>query len=482
MVCYRRHGHNEGDDPKFTQPHLYALIEKHPNPREVYTNFLLENGEADAKELAKEMEKKFWADLQERLDEVKQNPLPYKYQPPELVWKSMRKAKIEDFDQSPVTAISEGDFKKLFDALMSWPEGFKPLKKVEKIIQDKIKLFKEEGKIDWATGELLAYASLLLDGHDVRLSGQDVRRGTFSHRHAVLRDEENDKAYSRLSRIEGANGIFRIYNSLLSEYGVLGFEYGYAMANPNALVLWEAQFGDFCNGAQTMIDQFLVAGEQKWNRMNGVSLLLPHGYEGQGPEHSSARMERFLQLCAELNIIVTNVTTAANFFHLLRRQIAWPFRKPLVNFSPKANLRHPGSYSLSSEFVFRRFQETIDDTFVTEPATVKKVLFCSGKIYFDLAERQLKDNRKDTALIRVEQLYPLPVKQLEALYNKYNKATWFWVQEEPLNMGAASYLQMNLKSLNYGVISRQPSASTATGYNKVHLQEQAEIIDTAFSI
>ena len=482
MVCYRRHGHNEGDDPKFTQPHLYALIEKHPNPREVYTTYLLENGEGDAKELAKEMEKKFWGDLQDRLDEVKQNPLPYNYQQPELVWKSLRKATPEDFEQSPVTAISETDFKKIFDALMSWPSDFKPLKKVEKIIQDKIKLFNEEGKVDWATGELMAYGSLLLDGHDVRMSGQDVRRGTFSHRHAVLRDEETDKAYSRLSRIEGAKGIFRIYNSLLSEYGVLGFEYGYAMANPNALVLWEAQFGDFCNGAQTIIDQFIAAGEQKWNRMNGVTMLLPHGYEGQGPEHSSARMERFLQLCAELNMIVTNITTAANFFHLLRRQIIWSFRKPLINFSPKANLRHPGSYSLMSEFIFRRFQETIDDTFVTDPDQVKKVLFCSGKIYFDLAERQQKEDRKDTAIIRVEQLYPLPVRQLENLYNKYNKATWFWVQEEPLNMGAAMYLQMNLKSINYGVISRQPGASTATGYNKVHQQEQTEIIDTAFSI
>ncbi|MEP7278351.1 MAG: 2-oxoglutarate dehydrogenase E1 component [Bacteroidota bacterium] len=482
MVCYRRHGHNEGDDPKFTQPHMYALIDKHPNPREVYSSFLLENGEADAKELAREMEKKFWGDLQERLDEVKQNPLPYNYQQPELVWKSMRRATWEDFDQSPVTAISEADFKKIFDALMSWPEDFKPLKKVEKIIQDKIKLFKEEGKADWATGELMAYGSLLLEGHDVRMSGQDVRRGTFSHRHAVLRDEVTDKAYNRLSRLEGATGQFRIYNSLLSEYGVLGFEYGYAMANPNSLVLWEAQFGDFCNGAQIIIDQFIAAGEQKWNRMNGITMLLPHGYEGQGPEHSSARLERFLQLCAELNMVVTNITTASNFFHLLRRQVKWPFRKPLINFSPKANLRHHGSYSLASEFIFRRFQETMDDSFISNPAQVKKVLFCSGKIYFDLAERQQKENRKDTAILRVEQLYPLPVKQLEALYNKYNRATWFWVQEEPLNMGAASYLQTNLKTINYGVISRQSSASTATGFNKVHQQEQAEIIDTAFSI
>ncbi len=481
MVCYRRHGHNEGDDPKFTQPHLYALIDKHPNPREVYIKYLLENGEPDAKELAKEMEKKFWADLQERLDEVKQNPLPYHYQQPELWWKSLRRASNGDFDQSPVTAISGDNFKKVFDALMTWPEGFKPLRKVEKILQDKIKLFENERKVDWATGELLAYGSLLLEDKNVRMSGQDVSRGTFSHRHAILRDEVSDKPYNRLSHIPGAKGKFRIYNSLLSEFAVLGFEYGYAMANPNTLVLWEAQFGDFANGAQTMIDQFIAAGEQKWNRMNGVTLLLPHGYEGQGPEHSSARLERFLQLCAEQNMVVANITTAANFFHALRRQLAWPFRKPLIIFSPKANLRHPGSYSGLDEFTRGGFKEVIDDT-TAEINKVKKVLFCSGKIYFDLAERRQKENRADIALVRLEQVYPLPSGQLEALQKKYSKATWFWVQEEPLNMGAASFLQMNLKTVNFGTISRQPSASTATGYNKIHQQEQAEIIDTAFSI
>jgi 2-oxoglutarate dehydrogenase E1 component len=267
----------------------------------------------------------------------------------------------------------------------------------------------------------------------------------------------------------------------LSEYGVLGFEYGYAMANPNALVIWEAQFGDFSNGAQTMIDQFIAAGEQKWQRMNGVVMLLPHGYEGQGPEHSSARLERFLQLCAELNMIVTNITTAANLFHALRRQLVWDFRKPLINFSPKANLRHPGSYSPVEEFVSGQFREVIDDA-QADPAEVKKVLFCSGKLYFELAEKKHKDNRNDVAVVRVEQLYPLPENQLLELYRKYSKATWFWVQEEPLNMGAASFLQMNLKSINYGVISRNASAATATGYAKVHAKEQNEIIETAFSI
>jgi 2-oxoglutarate dehydrogenase E1 component len=480
MVCYRRHGHNEGDDPKFTQPHLYALIDKHPNPREVYVKYLLENGKPEARELAKEMEKKFWNDLQERLDEVKQKPLPYHYQQPELWWKSLRKATIRDFDQSPDTAIPEDNFSEIFKSLMSWPEDFKPLRKVDKILQDKIKLYNTESKVDWATAELMAYASLLQDGKDVRMSGQDVKRGTFSHRHAVLWDEQN-RPYNRLGNIPGAKGKFRIYNSLLSEFGVLGFEYGYAMANPNALVLWEAQFGDFVNGAQTIIDQFIVSAEQKWNRMNGVVLLLPHGYEGQGPEHSSGRMERFLQMCAELNMVVTNITTAANFFHALRRQLAWPFRKPLIIFSPKANLRHAGSYSVVEEFTSGRFRETMDDAYA-DAGKVRKVLCCSGKLYFDLAERQMKEKRKDIAIIRLEQLYPLPITQLESLYSKYSRATWFWVQEEPLNMGAASYLQMNLKSLNFGIISRQPSAATATGYLKVHEQEQAEIIETVFSI
>lgn len=482
MVCYRKHGHNEGDDPKYTQPQLYALIDKHQNPREIYTQFLMQNGEPDAQQLAKEMEKKFWADLQERLDEVKQNPLPYKYQQPELVWKSLGKATEADFEQSPDTAITPEVFKTLFEKLMQCPADFKPLKKVEKLLQDKIKLLETEQKIDWATAELLAYGSILLDGNIVRMSGQDVKRGTFSHRHAVLRDENTNEEYNRLNHFQENQEKFRIYNSLLSEYGVLGFEYGYAMANPNALVIWEAQFGDFCNGAQTMIDQFISAGEQKWQRQNGVVMLLPHGYEGQGPEHSSARLERFLQMCAELNMVITNITTAANLFHSLRRQLAWNFRKPMINFSPKANLRNPGTYSKTTDFTSGGFKEVIDDAYVTDPAQVKKVLLCSGKIFYELADKQEKENRGDVAVVRLEQIYPLPHKQLEALYKKYSKATWFWVQEEPLNMGAASFLQMNLKNINFGVISRNASAATATGYAKVHAAEQAEIINTAFGI
>lgn len=480
MVCYRRHGHNEGDEPKFTQPQLYALIDKHLNPREVYTQYLMQNGAADAQAMAKEMEQGFWSQLQERLDDVKQNPLPYTYQKPEEWWKSLRRAKADDFDASPVTAINEAAFTNLFEGLMQWPADFKPLRKVDKMIQDKLKLLADDQKVDWATGELLAYSSLLAAGMDVRMSGQDVKRGTFSHRHAVIYDEQTNKGHNRLSK-EGQKP-FRIFNSLLSEYAVLGFEYGYSMANPNALVVWEAQFGDFCNGAQTIIDQFIAAAETKWQRMNGVVMLLPHGYEGQGPEHSSARMERFLQMCAELNMVITNVTTAANFFHLLRRQLAWPFRKPLINFSPKANLRHAGSYSSVSEFTTGGFKEVIDDAFVKDAAAVKKVLLCSGKMYFDLAERQQKENRSDVAIIRLEQIYPLPQKQLDELYKKYGKAIWYWVQEEPLNMGAASFLRMNVKNINFYIISRQASAATATGYAKIHAQEQAEIVGTAFSI
>lgn len=481
MVCYRKHGHNEGDDPKFTQPSMYALIEKHPNPREVYVKYLLDNGEEDAKELAKEMETKFWADLQDRLDDVKQHPLPYTYQTPELLWKQLRKAKEEDFEKSPVTAVSEDNFKKVFESIMSLPESFTPLKKVDKLLKDKVKLFNEEGKVDWATAELMAFGTIMLDGTDVRMSGQDVGRGTFSSRHCILRDEKNDTQYNRLTHIPGAEGKIRMYNSLLSENAVLGFEYGYSLATPNALVLWEAQFGDFVNGAQTIIDQFITGAEQKWNRMSGVVMLLPHGYEGQGPEHSSARMERFLIACAELNIVVTNITTAANYFHVLRRQLAWPFRKPLINFAPKANLRHPGTYSDKEAFLTGSFKEVIDDN-AADPDKVKKVLFCSGKVYYDLLEKKLKDNRTDVAVIRLEQIYPLPAKQLGELYQKYKNAVWYWVQEEPLNMGAASFLQMNLKNLNYGIIGRKASASTASGFMKVHKAEQEEIVNTAFTI
>lgn len=482
MVCYRRHGHNEGDDPKFTQPGLYSLIDKHPNPREVYVNWLLAHGKDEATNMAAEMEEKFWDDLQERLDEIKQNPLPYKFQKPELWYQSLRKAVQTDFEKSPQTAVTKEEIIRLFHSIMEIPADFTPLRKVKRILDEKVKLFENEQKFDWATGELLAYASILNDQKDVRMSGQDVRRGTFSHRHAVIRDEKTDDFYNRLSNISETQGKMRIFNSLLSEYAVMGFEYGYAMANPNALVVWEAQFGDFVNGAQIIIDQFLSSSEQKWRRMNGLVLLLPHGYEGQGPEHSSARLERFLQMCAELNMVVTNITTSANFFHALRRQLAWPFRKPLINMSPKANLRHPGSYSPIEDFTVGGFREVLDDISIQDPQKVEKVLFCSGKVYFDLQEKREKEGIEGVALIRLEQLYPLPYEQLAKINDKYSKAVWYWVQEEPLNMGAASFLRLHLNAINFGIISRPPSAASATGYHKIHKEEQEQLLKTAFEV
>lgn len=484
MVCYRKHGHNEGDDPKFTQPDLYALIDKHQNPRELYSQKLEANGEVTSA-LAKELEKTFWADLQDRLDEVKQKPLPYTRQEPELAWASLRRAVDTDFYSSPSTAISKENFEMVFKAIMRVPEGFTPLRKIQKLLDDKIKLYHESQELDWATGELMAYASLLQEGKDVRMSGQDVERGTFSHRHAVISNEEGTKRYNRLSQIAEMQGKFRIYNSLLSEYAVLGFEYGYAMANANTLVIWEAQFGDFCNGAQTIIDQFLSSAETKWGRMNGMVMLLPHGYEGQGPEHSSARMERFLQLCAENNMIITNCTTAANLFHVLRRQLYLPFRKPLVNFSPKANLRLNKAYSNVEEFTNGGFKEVIDDATTGTTTQIKRVLFCSGKVYYDLMEYKIANNRNEVAVVRLEQIYPLPTNQLLALkQQKYRTAEWVWVQEEPRNMGAAAFLKMNLEQeqFRFRILSRMASASTATGFAKVHAEEQALLVESAFKL
>lgn len=484
LVCYRKHGHNEGDDPKFTQPDLYALIDKHPNPREVYIQKLIQKGDVN-EALAKEMEKVFWADLQDRLDEVKQKPLPYTRQEPEVAWANLRRAEDGDFEASPSTAISAEQLDLIVNGLMKLPEGFTPLKKVQKLLEEKMKLYKDNGELDWATGELAAYTSLLLEHKDVRMSGQDVERGTFSHRHAVLNDETTSKKYNRLNHINDTQGTFRIYNSLLSEYAVLGFEYGYAMANPNSLVIWEAQFGDFCNGAQTIIDQFLSSAETKWGKQNGMVMLLPHGYEGQGPEHSSARMERFLALCAENNMYITNCTTAANLFHALRRQVHLEYRKPMINFSPKANLRLNKAYSKIAEFTSGGFREVIDDALIKEIGKVKRVLLCTGKVYYDLLDYKVNNNRDDIAIVRLEQIYPLPTKQLQQLYqSKYKGTQWIWVQEEPRNMGAASFLKMNIDDavMKLGYLTRTASASTATGYSKVHAQEQLALVENAFKL
>lgn len=479
MVCYRRHGHNESDEPKFTQPSLYNLISKHPNPREVYNKLLIDRGDVDA-ELAKQMDKGFRSDLQDRLNLVKQKPLPYQYQPMEKEWKELRRAKQKDFDKSPATGIKQAVIDKVAKALTILPDGFKPIKQIEKQMKQRKDMFFTDKEINWAGAELLAYGSILTEGNKVRFTGQDVQRGTFSHRHSVIRDANTNQPYNSLNYIQEEQEKFEIYNSFLSEFGVLGFEFGYAMANPNALVIWEAQFGDFANGAQVMFDQFIAPSESKWQRMNGLVVLLPHGYEGQGPEHSNARPERFLQLSAENNMIVTNITTPANMFHALRRQLAWPFRKPLINMSPKSLLRHPKVVSPLKEFISDKFQEVIGDDYA-DKKKVKKVLLCTGKMYYDLLEEQQKSKRKDVAVIRIEQLHPFPEAQVEKIINQYSDPQVIWVQEEPVNMGYWSYLlRTYYKRKDIEIAARKPSASPATGYAKVHAMEQERVIRSAF--
>lgn len=479
ILCYRRYGHNESDEPRFTQPLLYKAIEKHPNPREIYIQKLLAQGDIDAN-LAKEMEKDFRGMLQERLNEVKSAEKSTSKTTPlfEGSWKNLRFATDEDFVKSPETGVSKKTLQAIGSTITSLPKDKKFLKKIEKLFDERAKMMANGTGLDWAMGELLAYGSLLSEGHPVRISGQDVERGTFSHRHAVVKLEDSEQEYTPLEHVSD-KAQFSIYNSHLSEYGVLGFEYGYAMARPQGLTIWEAQFGDFFNGAQIIIDQFIASAETKWRRSNGLVMLLPHGYEGQGPEHSSARIERFLELCAENNMQVINCTTPANQFHALRRQLKRDFRKPLVAFTPKSLLRHPQCVSSLDELTKGNFQELIDDNFV-KASGVKRVLLCSGKIYYDLLAKQQEEQRKDVAIVRMEQLYPLPVEQLHAVLAKYKGAELVWVQEEPRNMGAWPFVLRQLRELNLDIISRKESSSPATGYNKQHLSQQQYIVNTAF--
>lgn len=479
LLCYRRHGHNESDEPKFTQPKLYNLIAKHPNPRDLYVKKLIKRGDI-SEERADKLDKEFKQQLQDRLDEVKQKPLSYKPQKIEEEWHFLRRSKPEDFDQSPDTGIDEKIYDSVSKVLTTIPKGFKPIRQIDKLLKERKVHFMEEEMLSWADAELLAYGSVLAEGKIVRMSGQDVKRGTFSHRHSVIFDSNTNEPYCNLNHIQEKQEPFRIFNSLLSEYGVLGFEYGYAMATPNALIIWEAQFGDFANGAQVMIDQFITSAETKWQRMNGLVMLLPHGYEGQGPEHSSARMERFLQMTAQENMVVADITTPANFFHLLRRQVTWEFRKPCVVFSPKSLLRHPKVISPKSEFMKGSFQEAIDDDFATKKS-VKKILLCTGKIYYDLQEEQQKKNVKDVAIVRLEQLYPYPKIQLEKIFKKYNSPKLIWVQEEPENMGAWGFM-LRVSGLDLKLVARKAMASPATGYSKVHKSEQTDIVKKAFEI
>lgn len=478
MVCYRRHGHNEGDDPKFTQPTMYEIIDKHPNPREIYLKKLLERGDINEGK-GEELEQSFWSELQDRLDRVKQQALPYKYQEPEQLWRKLKKTiDVKDMT-TPITGISRQNADKILSHLMEMPEDFTPNSKVSRLQKSKQKLL-DDNQLDWGFAELLAYGSVMLDGFNVRMSGQDVKRGTFSHRHAVFFDIKTNKGFNRLNTLEGANGKYLVYNSLLSEFAVLGFEYGYSLASPDHLVIWEAQFGDFYNGAQTIVDQFISAGESKWQRMSGLVMLLPHGMEGQGPEHSSARLERFLQMCADFNMIVCNVTTPANLFHMLRRQLAMPYRKPLIHMSPKSMLRHPECISSVGDVVGdSKFMEVIPDNSVKK---AKRVLFCSGKVYYDLDQFRKENNIVDVAIVRIEQLYPLPEAEMRHIMKQHSHAQYLWVQEESINMGAWSYIMNNFRKEPLDVIARKSSASPATGFKKIHDQQQEALVKAAFGV
>jgi 2-oxoglutarate dehydrogenase E1 component len=396
------------------------------------------------------------------------------------IWKDIRKADYTDFDHSPDTAVDEKTLKKIGTRIAGYPEEEKIFRKLVRLQESRREMIEKTGILDWAMGELLAYGTLLAEGYPVRVSGQDSVRGTFSHRHAVLKIEDSEKDYTPLNNLDKDQAKFEIYNSPLSEYGVLGFEYGYSLANPHSLTIWEAQFGDFFNGGQIIFDQFLSSAEDKWNVMNDLVIFLPHGYEGQGPEHSSARIERFLTLAAENNMQLVNCTTPANFFHVLRRQVHRDFRKPLVVFTPKSLLRNPRCVSPVGDFTNGGFREIIDDV-DADPKKITKVVFCSGKVYYDLIAEKEKIHAENTALIRIEQLFPLPVKQLKGIIAKYESASdWLWTQEEPVNMGAWIFMNQYFPEVNLRVVARPSSGSPATGSPEFHEKRQRKIIEKTF--
>jgi 2-oxoglutarate dehydrogenase E1 component len=439
---------------------------------------LLSQGEVEAN-LVKDMERSFKDLLQIDLDSARQKKKNEVSAYLEGSWKGLRIASEKDFESSPKTKVAKKNLHELGEKIASLPEDKKFFSKTVRLFNDRRAMITND-KLDWAMGELLAYGTLLSEKFPVRFSGQDVQRGTFSHRHAVVNLEDSEEQYIPLNHIADEQATFQIYNSLLSEYAVLGFEYGYCLSSPNSLVIWEAQFGDFMNGAQIIIDQYLSSAEDKWNRMNGLVLLLPHGYEGQGAEHSSARLERFLSSCAELNIQVVNCTTPANFFHVLRRQLKRDFRKPLVVFTPKSLLRHPRCVSTMDDFSEGKFLELIDDM-NADADQISKVILCSGKMYYELLEHKEKNQVNHIALVRLEQLYPFPEKQFASLVTRYKNAKdWTWVQEEPENMGAWGYLLRTVKNVSLKIISREESASPATGSHHAHEREQRELIIRAF--
>jgi 2-oxoglutarate dehydrogenase E1 component len=482
ILAYRKHGHNESDEPRFTQPTLYKLISKHQNPKQIYRNRLVDEGSFTSEELDA-IDRRFRETMNEHLEKSRAKEQVEIMSFFEGDWKNIRLAQQEEHHFSPDTGVAKETLLELTNTLTTIPDDWKIFPKIRRVYDDRRKMVHETNKLDWGMGEQLAYASLLVEGAGVRISGQDVRRGTFSHRHAVIVEEDDTKHFP-LAHLRAEQGPFSIYNSNLSEYGVLGFEYGYAMSSPKDLTIWEAQFGDFANGAQIIIDQFISSAETKWQRMTGLVLFLPHGYEGQGPEHSSARVERFMALCADNNMYVMNCTTPANLFHALRRQLKRPFRKPLIVFTPKSLLRHPQCVSPLEDFQQgTAFQEVIDDPYA-DASRVRRVLFCNGKIYYELLERQQSEACQDIAIVRLEQLYPLAQPQLEALKQRYSNAKeWVWVQEEPENMGAASFMLRKFAQINLplSLISRRESSTPSTGFSVMHKRQQEELINQAFA-
>ncbi|MGV8915003.1 MAG: 2-oxoglutarate dehydrogenase E1 component [Kaistella sp.] len=476
LLGYRKYGHNEGDEPRFTQPSLYKIISKHPNPREIYKEQLIKEGiVSDA--VLKEMESKFKSLLDSDYDaskEIEKNTMDIFMSGD---WKNYPLSGKDAMLNTVNTGFDLKELKKLAVKMSTLPKDKKFITKITRLFENRLKAI-EGNSLDWALGEWLAYATLLTEGNNVRISGEDVERGTFSHRHAVVKTEDAEEEYVPLQHV--SENRFEIYNSHLSEYGVLGFDYGYAMASPNTLTVWEAQFGDFVNGAQVIIDQYLVAAEEKWKIQNGLVMLLPHGYEGQGAEHSSARLERFLGLCANENMTVANATTPANYFHLLRRQLKWNFRKPLIVMTPKSLLRHPKVVSPLEDFANSQFQPIIDDA-VAKADKIEKLVFCSGKIYYELLAKKEELNCESIALVRMEQLYPLQMDQINTIFEKYkNRKHLLWVQEEPENMGAWNYILRNFRETGIQVIAPVPSGSPAPGSHKMFERNQNQVINQVF--
>ena len=487
MWCYRRFGHNEGDEPSFTQPLMYKAIRKHPPVSEIYAAKLKAQGVID-EDFVPQTIKQFTDLLEEEFDAAKA------YKSNQADWFSGRwsglhqPADIETARKNVETAVSSKLFDSLGRTLTTVPDGCNVHKTLSRILDAKAEMFRTGEGFDWATGEALAFGSLLSEGYSVRLSGQDSGRGTFSQRHAVWVDQETEEKYIPLATVR--HGRFEVLDSPLSEYGVLGFEYGYAMADPKSLVLWEAQFGDFANGAQIMIDQYIAASEAKWLRANGIVMLLPHGYEGQGPEHSSARVERFLQLCAEGNIQVANCTTPANYFHLLRRQMLRPFRKPLVVFTPKSLLRHKAAVSKAEDFMgAQHFMRILSDTNPASDKDTRRLVLCSGKVAYDLIEARDEAGDRETQVVRIEQIYPFPTEALAVRIARMNNLEEVvWCQEEPRNMGAWFFVEPFIEQaldaagkapMRARYTGRKAAASPATGLAKRHLAEQGALIADA---